>query len=450
MTSNVPTTKETESDFPPSTSQKTTEEKNKQTFQQQSSIDPKLEETSGFQSLLEGDSKTQTGTDSLLPHSDDSEHSGQSEYSHTSQISIDLIQPKSVLRVSLEVFHKNTSVLKSQEDIALNIPIVATQQLFAIIKNQFEPRLEDHSDWEVESNRTMAQMQIRDVTKLIPEYDGKEKALDSFIKKLDKLWTYIAAFDENDKTQFLLVLQLKLIDKAAEAVQNNDFNDWEAVKADLIAKITPHRNTEKSELKLCAIKQLPSEDVETYAKRIEDALDTLNRSFSVENQSEVVKRENDRKARKTFENGLIDATLRNKAISKGSSTLKEAVDYVIEQELRYSELKPNASFCTYCKKPNHTFAECRSRQNANRPRNSNPQSSKPSTPSQTNSVTCFKCGKKGHYANECKGSPASNLDRTPRTPSTKQVRSRNMTPNTKKKEIMLNEEIPVEQLSPKN
>lgn len=197
-------------------------------------------------------------------------------------------------------------------------------------------------------------MPIRDVTKLIPKYSGKEKGLDSFIKKIDKLWTHIADFPENEHTQFLLVLQLKLTEKAADAVQDNEFDNWDAVKADLIEHITPHRNTEKSELKLCAIKQLPKEDLESYAKKIEDALDTLNRSFSQEDQNDTIKRENERKARKVFENGFSEPSLRDKAIACGCNTLKEAVDYIIEQELRYSELKPTVTpdTCAYCKKPN--------------------------------------------------------------------------------------------------
>lgn len=56
-----------------------------------------------------------------------------------------------------------------------------------------------------------------------------------------KLWNYIADFEDNDRTQFLLVLQLKLVDKAAEAVQSNRFENWDAVKADLMEHITPHR-----------------------------------------------------------------------------------------------------------------------------------------------------------------------------------------------------------------
>lgn len=192
-------------------------------------------------------------------------------------------------------------------------------------------------------------MPIRDITNLIPKYDGKEKLLNSFIKKIDRLWTYVTKLEETDRELFLLVLQIRLKGRASEAVQENAFEDWEVVKIDLINKITSYRSTEKSELKLGAIRQKHRETVEAYAKRIEKALETLNRSFAQKDQNKTIRKENDRKARKTFENGLIEPVLQDKAISRGSSTFKEAVDYVIEQELRYAELELLQNYRPYCK-----------------------------------------------------------------------------------------------------
>lgn len=281
---------------------------------------------------------------------------------------------------------------------------------------------------------------------------GKKKTLDSFIKKIDKLWNYIAEFDENDRTQFLLVLQLKLTEKAAEAVQDNQFEDWEEVKTDLRQHITPHRNTEKSELKLGAIKQIPNEDVETYAKRIEDALDTLNRSFAPENQNEIIKRENDRKARKTFENGLMNDSLRNRAIARGCTTLKEAVDYIIEQELRHSELKPMQPiiFCTFCKRNGHVFADCRTRKLFSESKGTPPSRSNTPRPSSPRDPTCYKCGEKGHYANTCKSSPSPVAGPSGRPSQSKPVRTQTPTNISQSKEKNNTEKVEIEKINPKN
>lgn len=68
--------------------------------------------------------------------------------------------------------------------------------------------------------------------------------------------------------------------------------------------INPQKNIEKAELKLATIKQASKEDVEKYAKRVEDLLDNLNKSFNFEpGNNDIIRRENDRKARKAFENG---------------------------------------------------------------------------------------------------------------------------------------------------
>lgn len=271
--------------------------------------------------------------------------------------------------------------------------------------------LKSISDWSVHSKK-MAQMEMRDIVKLIPEYDGKEKTLDTFIKKIDKLWGYIADNDDADKNQLLLVLQLKLVGKAAEAVQDNEFVNWQSVKEALINKITPHRNTEKSELKLCATKQKPGESIEDYAQRIEDALSTLNRSFPQEEQNEAIKKVNDRKAKTSFENGLFSTFLKNQVIGQNCTTFRNSVDYVIEQDLRRAETRPknNNLFCSFCKMTNHSVENCRRKNQNNYSRNTNEKE-----------IICYKCGKKNHYANECR----SNAEAGPSKPRENNFRSDN-------------------------
>lgn len=71
---------------------------------------------------------------------------------------------------------------------------------------------------------------IKDITDLIKGYKGEENDLNSFIKNIDKLWGHIADYEQADKDRFMLVIQLKLTDKAAYATKKEDFNEWTAVR----------------------------------------------------------------------------------------------------------------------------------------------------------------------------------------------------------------------------
>lgn len=107
------------------------------------------------------------------------------------------------LKTIFEVFHKDISIRREEKYLELVGPTVNCDNPFRVIKHQFENHHSNPSfDWNLSQSDIMA-MPIRDIMNLIPTYDGNEKALDSFIKKIDRLWEHIADFDENDKNQFL-------------------------------------------------------------------------------------------------------------------------------------------------------------------------------------------------------------------------------------------------------
>lgn len=306
---------------------------------------------------------------------------------------------------SFELPNKLESKLENPQDIKtfFEDKIEKVQRVFEEDHTKYKNFNDSFDTWSIDTNMVIP---IKDITDLIKEYKGEEKDLNTFIKNIDRLWAHINAYEQTDKDRFMLVLQLKLVDKAADATKNVDFNVWADVKKALKDNINPQKNIEKAELKLNNIKQKDKEEIEKYAKRVEDALDNFNKSFNLDEENEILKRENDRKARKSFENGLFDTSLKNKVITRGNKTFKESVDYVIEQELRQSEVTPstsNTKFCNYCKLSNHDISECRKRLANNSTPNFN-QTSNPTVPNNTykTEIICYKCSKKGHYANECR------------------------------------------------
>lgn len=80
------------------------------------------------------------------------------------------------LNVSFQLIHKDKAIDQAEETIQIIDPVVPFQNLFTLIKQHFEPPQSNRNsiDWDLEPNEKMA-MPIREITKLIPEYDGKEK-----------------------------------------------------------------------------------------------------------------------------------------------------------------------------------------------------------------------------------------------------------------------------------
>lgn len=343
-----------------------------------------------------------------------------------------------VIKASYSLFDDNNCVKTENFDYPINSDqiefckdIVQSQLTEFLIPDRvnIEPLQRRVSDWSLDLEMAN-QMPIKDITALIKDYDGNEEGFDSYIRNIDKLWQYIQAYTAEDKARFMLVLQLKLIEKAAEATKDIEFDEWTNVKIALKEELNPQKNIEKAELKLQAISQNSSEDVETYAKRVEKLLNELNRCFAADHNATIAS-DNDRKARRAFENGLRDSELRSRAIARSNDNFKAAVDYVVEQELRSprNKFKMNEKSCSFCKIRGHTLQECRKKnfssfENRRFSTNSNVKQE----------ITCYKCNKKGHYASECRSNGNNNNNNAPSTSKGRSsINMKRISPNTPEK-----------------
>lgn len=290
----------------------------------------------------------------------------------------------------------------------------------------------------------------KEISDLIKSYDGEEKALQIYIKNMDTLWNLLGdGAEAADKNRFLIVAQMKLEKKAAEAISSIDnIDSWKKIKDALIAHIKPQHSIERLELKLCTIKQHSNEKLEKYAERVQGLLNDLNDQYDLA-QNAVIKTEHDRKARRAFVNGIYDSKLRDRAMAVNSKSLKESIDYTIEQELRIEDANKFTKnlYCNHCKKTNHDERDCRFKkyggdrngnkfnQNSNTRKYQNKQYSPPQHNQNNNSdwkqkIVCHKCNKKGHYANECRTDTSSrNNNYQHRNESSRDGENRNNKPN---------------------
>jgi hypothetical protein len=63
-------------------------------------------------------------------------------------------------------------------------------------------------------------------------------------------------------------------------------------------------------------------------------------------------------------------------------------------------------FCSYCKKPNHTYKDCRKRKQDEQNKHervaaTNSHNNKPRKPWNLSNITCHNCGKKSHFTRDC-------------------------------------------------
>lgn len=88
----------------------------------------------------------------------------------------------------------------------------------------------------------------------------------------------------------------------------------------------------------------------------------MNATYATEVQPEALtfcKNENDKKAKRAFENGIRSTEIQDRLITANLSTFSEAAEYARTQEIRMDEIPKNEIFCIYCKIPGHKTENCR-------------------------------------------------------------------------------------------
>lgn len=263
---------------------------------------------------------------------------------------------------------------------------------------------------------------IETIKAMIPKCDDELKNLAAFIGMCDRLHRKIRA---EDRPMFCLMV----LSRASEGSMYDLVKDlpdeatWEDVKAALSPETTPPMGRTAAQAQISNLKQKNNESIQEYAKRSRAYLRQLNEAVCAEATTEETKKfvkvENERIAKRAFEDGIFSSDLRIYTRTMNKKNLAEVIEEALDNEARMVPVRPITT-CTHCKKNGHSAENCFAKKNEQktcnfckqkghteehcRRKNVPKETPKPtdSTAGNKNAhITCNYCKEKGHYANEC-------------------------------------------------
>lgn len=195
--------------------------------------------------------------------------------------------------------------------------------------------------------------------KRIPKFEGNTyKELKEFIEIGDNLFnTCKNAAEENE---FYDQIELELRGEAKQIVASLPNSHWHTIRTKLYKHFSYLANRD---ILTCQLENLRQEKEESLSKYSERARKLLQEKNSVYNfLTEDQKLEHNRMARKAFSKGIQNTRLRNRLITRGASSLEDAIAYAIEAESdELYQIPRQELYCRFCRTNGHRENECRSK-----------------------------------------------------------------------------------------
>lgn len=261
------------------------------------------------------------------------------------------IQPSNV-RTESSNFHDQRSQ-NSQEALIRNI-------LNQLNIAQQAQDTELHDEPQLLSNQKPRDAFLRRL-RAIPIFDGESyKALRDFLditKALNDSWT-----NEAESNELIETINLQLRGEARDAVGNLFDSSYDEMKDKLLKHFAYLVNKDIVTSQLENLRQEPKETVSEYAERARKLLREKCNTYRY--LSDEHKKEYDRTARRAFAKGMKDLKIRDRLLTRGSSSMEDAISYAIEAEYDAINSVANSElFCGYCKNSGHRERDCRRKEN---------------------------------------------------------------------------------------
>lgn len=195
--------------------------------------------------------------------------------------------------------------------------------------------------------------------RLIPKFDGESYSqLREFIEVVDSL--HISCINQYEEDELFQQILLQLRGESRNLVLSINNPTWETLKNRLLKHFKYLANKEILTSQLENIRQLKDESLSSYADRVRKLLKDKNSTYSY--MTEEQKAEHNRLARRSFSRGITNLRLRDRLVTRGASSLEDAIAYAIEAENDDTNLiSSNEMYCRTCNLTGHLQKDCRRR-----------------------------------------------------------------------------------------
>lgn len=274
------------------------------------------------------------------------------------------------------VAESNSNINIEEEDLFLNIlyspnnisdesknNILASIALENNVENNFMPNLnfsppnnplansanqnnlENNSPTNNTAQNGIMSLTVEKIAELIPSYNGEFTKLEEYLATTDLLYHRLMTSEEN-KQLFLIFVRAKLINKAFEATRfSGEIKNWDELKIALKNNISRPINAQTAHAQLMRVRQKANEDIKSYSNQILDSLYKLNQISCANTElaiSNHIKKANEGIAKQVFEDGIYNERVKIITISKAKISLKDTIDFALEQEQRVALVPYNA------------------------------------------------------------------------------------------------------------
>lgn len=191
----------------------------------------------------------------------------------------------------------------------------------------------------------------------IPKFSGDSYAqLKEFIEVIESL--FISCFNESEEDELYQQILLQLRGEARNVVLALNNNDWHSIKNKLLTYFAYLANKEILSSQLENARQQENETLSAYADRVRNLLREKNATYAFMTEEQKV--EYNRFARRAFSKGIADRGLRNRLITRGASSLEDAIAYAIEAENdNINDIPAIDLYCRKCNRNGHRLRDCK-------------------------------------------------------------------------------------------